>query len=76
MGDLRHDLQDSTTEGSKNKQSHDEDDGAGPSGEGILLTNPSQRLLGCMADSNEFGIRNISTSLPVSCHHSSCYYSS
>ena len=42
----------------------------------ILLTNPIQRLPGCMADSKEFGIRNVSTSLPVSRLHSSCYYCS
>ena len=42
----------------------------------ILLTNPIQRLPGCTVDSKEFGIRNVSTSFPVSRLHSSCYYCS
>ena len=41
----------------------------------ILVMNPIQRLLGCMADSKEFSVRNVLTSLPVSHHRSSCYYS-
>ena len=51
-------LNDSSTEGSKNKQSHDEDDdGAGPSGECYSIVEPPpkriQRLGGFMADSED-----------------------
>ena len=40
-----------------------------------LTMNHIQRLEGCMDDSEELCIRNVSTSLPVSHHLSSCYYS-
>ena len=40
-----------------------------------LATNHIQRLGGCMAYSKQCSIRNVSTSLLVSHHLSSCYYS-
>ena len=45
LGDLRHDLYDSTVEGSKNKQSHDEDGGTGPSVEGYSRDEPQSKDL-------------------------------
>ena len=40
MGDLRHNLCDSATEGCRNKRRRDEEDGAGPSGEAYSNNEP------------------------------------
>nr|POE51424.1 putative disease resistance protein rpp1 [Quercus suber] len=39
LGVIYQDINDSASKGTRNKRSHDEDDGAGPSGEVILMTN-------------------------------------
>ena len=45
LGDLRHDLYDSTVEGSRNKRSRDEDGRTGPSGEGYSRDEPLSKDL-------------------------------
>ena len=40
LGVIHHDLNDSASKGTKNKRSHDEDDGAGSSGEGYSNDEP------------------------------------
>ena len=46
LGDLRHDLCDSTVEGSyRNKRSRDEDGGTGPNGEGYSRDEPPSKDL-------------------------------
>ena len=54
---IHHDIDDSIAEGSGNKQSRDEDDGAGPSGECCSIVEPLpkriQSLGGFMADSED-----------------------
>ena len=45
LGDLCHDLCDSTVEGSKNKRSRDEDGGTGPSREGYSRDKPPSKDL-------------------------------
>ncbi|XP_030971320.1 TMV resistance protein N-like isoform X2 [Quercus lobata] len=43
LGDLRHNLCNSATEGSRNKRRHDEEDGAGPSGEAYSNNEPHSK---------------------------------
>ena len=43
LGDLCHDLYHSAAEGSRNKRSRDEQDGAGPSGEGYSSDEPNPK---------------------------------
>ena len=54
---IHHDIDDSIVEGSRNKLSSDEDDGAGPSGECYSIVEPSpmqiQRLGGFIANSED-----------------------
>ena len=45
LGDLCHDLCDSTVEGNRNKRSRDEDGGTGPSGEGYARDEPPSKDL-------------------------------
>ena len=45
LGDLRHDLCDSTVEGNRTKRSRDEDGGIGPSGEGYSRDEPPSKDL-------------------------------
>ena len=76
MGDLCHNLCDSATEGCRNKRRRDEGKmGLDLVEKPTLTMNHIQRLGGCMAYSKQCSIRNVSTSLPVSHHLSSCYYS-
>ena len=57
LGDRHHDLYNSAAEGSRNKLSHDEEDGAGPSGEGYSHEEPQpkwiHRVGEFMADSED-----------------------
>ena len=63
LGDLHHDLYDSTTEGNRNKRSRAEEDGAGPSGEGYSNKEPElKRIHGVgefMADYEDSSQREI-----------------
>nr|XP_023872045.1 uncharacterized protein LOC111984658 [Quercus suber] len=45
LGDLHHDLYDSAAEGNRNKRSHAEEDGAGPSGEGYSNKEPELKWI-------------------------------
>ena len=45
LGLLHHDPDDLASEGTRNKQSHDEDDGAGPSGEDYSIEEPQPKRI-------------------------------
>uniref|UniRef100_A0A2N9EHK8 Uncharacterized protein n=1 Tax=Fagus sylvatica TaxID=28930 RepID=A0A2N9EHK8_FAGSY len=45
LGLLHHDPDDLASEGTRNKRSHDEDDGAGPSGEGYSIEEPQTKRI-------------------------------
>uniref|UniRef100_A0A2N9H7D3 TIR domain-containing protein n=1 Tax=Fagus sylvatica TaxID=28930 RepID=A0A2N9H7D3_FAGSY len=45
LGLLHHDPDDLASEGTRNKRSHDEDDGAGPSGEGYSIEEPQPKRI-------------------------------
>ena len=73
-----HDIDNSSAEGGGNKRSHDEDDGAGPSGECYSIVEPPpkriQRLGGFMADFEDHRVKgNFLTSLQVSLYLSSYF---
>ncbi|XP_023909134.1 disease resistance protein RPV1 isoform X2 [Quercus suber] len=63
LGVIHHDIDNSATESSRNKQSHDVDDGAGPSGEGYSDKEPQpkwiHRVREFMADSEDLSQREI-----------------
>ena len=63
LGVIHHDIDNSAIESSKNKQSHDVDDGAGPSGEGYSDKEPQpnwiHRVREFIADSEDLSQREI-----------------